>query len=75
MVKKVLNILSAVAMVVECQNLNSGKRRTNGRNSSSVVTGKAGCSGFVVEAAAMREARSLGCKKRMNWLRMKMKRT
>lgn len=62
-----------VAYVAEYQNLNSGRRRTNGRNSSSSIVGSAGAdSGASAEAAAAAtsDALSFGCRNSMsefNW--------
>ena len=41
--KKLQNRLNAIALVALCQNLNSGNRRMNGRNSSSCFVGSTLC--------------------------------
>lgn len=55
----------AMARVAECQNLNSGKRRMNGRNSSSRLVGREGepASPSSRPSSWVREGSNLGVKK------------
>lgn len=54
--------LIPIARVAECQNLNSGKRRINGRNSSSCFVGKVP-SPSSSPSSWVREGSNLGCRK------------
>jgi len=55
----------AMARVAECQNLNSGRRRINGRNSSSFLVGRLGepASPSSRPSSWVREGSNLGVKK------------
>jgi hypothetical protein len=54
----------AIARVAECQNLNSGRRRMKGRNSSSCLDGRLeSASPSSSPSSCVREGSNLGCKK------------
>jgi len=55
----------AIALVLECQNLNSGNRLMNGRNSSSCFVGSVGCeaSPSSIPSSWVRDGSNLGWRK------------
>lgn len=61
----------AIALVLECQNLNSGNLRMKGRNSSSCFVGRVGCetSPSSRVSFSVREGSNLGWRKARKRLR------
>jgi len=64
----VATMLSAIARVALCQNLNSGNRRMNGLNSSSCFVGKADCPPPSISSSCSSDGSNFGVKKARNKL-------